>query len=179
MTDVHRDAQASEWAAFPGGELEGTRPKVLCPACRDRLQQEARGALAPQAGQKPAAPLCFNCYRATLERDRALKAAGELDTASDARFQGLLPFEPVNTARLECLKADRAEARGRAAEGSGQYAVRRRRAQPEARRALQAIFESVRARRSAAAARESQVAAAIHALELQLPEAWLPFVVSR
>src|SRR5579862_3211528 len=93
----------TEWVAFPGGELEGKRPKVLCLPCRERLNRAA-------AEGQPVAPrraLCFRCYRAELDRERALMAAGQLDTATDARFQFALPFEPVNRARLAQLKVER------------------------------------------------------------------------
>src|SRR5438874_2548015 len=95
---------AEEWVSFPGGELEGKRPKVLCPACREALNCEAAGsrssAVRPSSLSRA---LCFQCYRAELERERALRAAGDLDTASEARFQFQLPFEPVNRARLDML----------------------------------------------------------------------------
>src|ERR1051325_9887330 len=90
----------SDWVGFPGGELEGQRPKTLCPACRAALK-----AGKPFAAPRP---LCFQCYRAELDRQRALRAAGELDTASEAPFQSQLPFEPVDRLRLDALKAARA-----------------------------------------------------------------------
>jgi len=108
-----------------------------------------------------------------------LKAAGELDTASVARFQTQLPFEPVNQPRLDQLKAERAESRATDVRGIGQYANKRRRAQIEARHALQKIAEGLRGRRLTADARTQAMASAIHAAELQLPDAWLPYVVSR
>jgi hypothetical protein len=108
-----------------------------------------------------------------------MKAAGELDTATDARFQSQLPFEPVNHARLETLKAGRAEARATASQGIGQYADKRRRAQIQARHALQSIAAGLQARQLTPAAQAQTMAAAIHAAELQLPEAWLPYVMSR
>src|SRR5438045_747484 len=100
--------QGEEWVSFPGGELEGKRPKVLCPACRAALN---RGAASSNSSHPsgPPRPLCFQCYRAELEREHALRAAGDLDTASDARFQFQLPFERVNRARLDMLKAGRAD----------------------------------------------------------------------
>src|SRR6185369_869615 len=98
-----------EWVTFPGGELEGKRPKVLCSACREALKREAATYGRSGAGRRSRL-LCFDCYRADLARARALKEAGELDTASDARFQTQLPFEPVNHGRLDLLKADRAQA---------------------------------------------------------------------
>jgi hypothetical protein len=139
----------SEWVAFPGGELEGRRPAARCPACR--LRQETGGP--------PARTICFQCYRGELERGRRLKAAARLDTGSDARFQEILPFEPVDRVRLARLQTERAAA-GRAlvlADDVGSAVERRRRAQIAARHA---------------------VLAAIHAAELQLPESWLPFVVA-
>ena len=166
----HAQNVAKEWVTFPGGELEGTRPKALCPACREAFKREAR----------PARPtLCFQCYRVDLDRERALRAAGELDTASDARFQSQLPFEPVNRVRLDTLKAARIDARATASQGIGQYADKRRHAQIEARHALQAIAAGLHARQLTPAAQTQAMASAIHAAELQLPDAWLPYVVSR
>src|SRR4029077_20881396 len=108
-----------EWLTFPGGELEGKRPKVLCAGCREALKREAAiyGASGPARRSRL---LCFDCYRADLARTKALKAAGDLDTASEARFQTQLPFEPVNQARLAALKAERTEARSAASQGIGQ-----------------------------------------------------------
>ena len=47
-----------------------------------------------------------------------------------------------------------------------------------ARHALQAIADGLRAHRGAPE-RTVEMTAAIHAVELQLPEAWLPFVVGK
>jgi hypothetical protein len=172
---------ADEWVTFPGGELEGKRPKVLCAACRRELQRAAAAAEV----FKPRA-LCFQCYRAELDRERALKAAGELDTASVERFQTTLPFEPVNMVRLSMLKAERATERESMHQGVGRFVDKRRHAQIAARHALQAIFAGVRARQSSASPNanaehgaEGVILSAIHAAELQLPESWLPFVMSR
>jgi hypothetical protein len=161
----------SEWGRFPGGELEGKRPKVLCPGCRTSLgrvlwtRQPARsGSVETGTSRRP---LCFQCYRAELDRGRALKAAGELDTASVERFQTILPFEPVNRPRLDILKAERSRARLTMARGVAPFEDRRRHAQIAARHALQRI------------AAGPGGTDAIHAAELQLPESWLPFVVSR
>ena len=185
---AHEYAQVvdEEWVSFPGGELQGRRPKALCMACRDALKQAALASVPSSPSRSsPSRPLCFQCYRADLERERALIAAGTLDTSSDARFQFQLPFEPVNRARLEALKAVRAGARAAAIQGVGVYAAgtyeagtceaRRRQAQIAARHALQLIVAGLQARRLTPAA----LTAATHAAELQLPEAWLPFVVSR
>ena len=137
----------SDWVVSPGGELEGKRPKALCQACRDRRFRSGS-----------AAPLCFQCYRVDLDRERALQAAGQLDTASDERFQAALPFAPVNTRRLDMLRAERAGERGAMQRGGGR----------EGRQEIAAGLKGHRVPMSA-----------IHAAELQLPEAWLPFVVSR
>jgi hypothetical protein len=211
----------SEWTPFPGGELEGTRPRVLCVACREQLQRQAQasssaglrrpslegGAHTHRIG-RPGAPLCFACYRATLLRDRALQAAGGIDTASESRFQSLLPLEPVNHSRLARLRAERAVARDTARSAVGCGAVvgacvdRRRQAQISARHALQQIGAGLRRQAAAAAPQDRQnrlntvspddgataashavggeeMWAAIHAAELQLPETWLPFVTAR
>src|SRR6266850_1330756 len=98
----HEIAQVvdDEWIGFPGGELEGKRPKALCPACRRQLQD-----MCSAGRDNRRHPLCFQCYRTEIDRDRALKVAGQLDTASAERFQTALPFQPVNRPRLEMLKA--------------------------------------------------------------------------
>jgi hypothetical protein len=171
----------TEWITFPGGELAGKRPKVLCPTCREANRSSPSG---PKL-------ICFQCYRAELQRDRALKAAGELDTGSNARFQFALPFDPVNKIRLAALKAERAADRQPRGGPGGTYASpephskaqaqvrrcveRRRRAQIAARHALRAL--SLQALPQPA--RERTIGAVMHAAELQLPESWLPFVVSR
>lgn len=149
----------AEWITFPGGELDGARLKTLCKACRERCPRpDARG------------PLCFQCYRMELDRERSLKAA-QLDTASDERFQAALPLEPVNRPRLEMLRAERSAARAAMKNGADRYVDRRRQAQIAARHALQEIAAGLEAHRVPLSA--------IHAAELQLPEAWLPFVISR
>ena len=177
MSAEKHEVVLEEWVTFPGGELEGKRPKALCPACREALNRQS--STPGQQSARGSRLLCFDCYRADLSRTRALKAAGELDTASVARFQTQLPFEPVNHSRLDQLKASRAEARAVERQGVGQYVNKRRRAQIEARHALQTIAAGLRARRLTADARAQAMASAIHAAELQLPEAWLPYVVSR
>ena len=62
---------------------------------------------------------------------------------------------------------------------AGQYADRRRQAQIRARHALQAIAAGLEARRLTPAAQAEAMGSIVHAAELQLPEAWLPYVVSR
>jgi hypothetical protein len=178
MAVAKQQVVTDEWVTFPGGELEGKRPKVLCPACREALKREAATYGAAGSARRSRL-LCFDCYRADLARARALKDAGDLDTASDARFQTQLPFEPINHARLDALKAERSHARTVASQGIGQYADKRRHAQIQARHALQTIAAGLNARQLTPAARAQALASATHAAELQLPEAWLPYVVSR
>jgi hypothetical protein len=178
-----------EWVGFPGGELEGRRPRTLCPACRERLNQLALGGWLPAraARGRPRHTLCFQCYRAELDRQRALKAAADLDTASSERFQSVLPFEPVNTPRLERLRAERAASRVMMREGAGRFVDRRRQAQIAARHAFQQIAAGLQARSASGPSSQElkrreldrAMAAAFRAAELQLPESWLPFVVSR
>ena len=150
----------SEWVVFRGGELEGRRPKALCQACRERRSRSGSPT-----------PLCFMCYLVEVRRERALLAAGQLDTASDERFQAALPFDPVNKARLDVLRADRLEGRTAMRSGMGRWADKRRQAQIAARRALRATAADPQG--------PCVPMSAIRAAELQLPEAWLSFVVSR
>ena len=81
------------------------------------------------------------------------------------------------------LKVERSPARASMlATSSGRFANRRRQAQIAARHALQRIAAGLAgtgAWKPTPADREREIAAAIHAAELQLPESWLPFVVSR
>src|SRR5206468_12505502 len=119
--------------------LEGKRPKALCPACRQA--RECAAAPRANAGERsqsvPASRLlCFQCYRADLERHRALRAAATLNTASEERFQAQLPFEAVDKPRLQMLKAVRSQARVLGGTHPGGFADRRRRAQLAARRAV-------------------------------------------
>ena len=195
---------ADEWVSFPGGELEGKRPRTRCPACREAIR---RGR-----ADRPK-PLCFACYRAALDRraivQRALAAAGRLDAGSDARFQFQLPFEPVDHRRLDALKADRQSARQAERQTRvGAYVDRRRHAQIAARHALRQIAVGFHARQPAVGEKcversegsvgrleerrleerrlekrrlekNSAMAAVFDAIDLQLPESWIPFVMSR
>src|SRR5215208_4666580 len=131
----------ADWMPFPGGELEGKRTRALCPDCRAKGQQQE-----PERSPSRNAALCFQCYRVELDHNRRIKAAGELDTASAARFQSALPFAPVNTSRLARLKIERHDAQARARVGVGLYVEKRRRAQVEARHALARIFEGLKQR---------------------------------
>lgn len=132
-----RALASREWLPLPGGELEAPRARALCPSCR-------------ASGRRP---LCLACFRADRARERALLAARELNTASEARFQTTLPFEPVNRARLNQLRAARQSARAEARQGVGRYADRRRQAQIAARHALQRLAEGLKARGIAVPAR--------------------------
>jgi len=171
-----------EWISFPGGELEGTRPKTLCAACRHRLRAAVGGGEQmgrPEWTGVGRRPLCFQCYRAGLERERALAAAGRLFTGSEERFQEQLPLEPVNRARLDRLRAERSVVRATASLGAGRFVDKRREAQIVARHRLAQIAAELRARSVPNGEVTQVMSAGVHAAQLQLPESWLPFVVSR
>jgi hypothetical protein len=168
----------SDWLALPGGELEAPRPCTLCIRCRERLRRAAARGSWPSAAERPRT-LCFGCHRAQIDRDRKLRAAASLDTASEERFQCTLPFEPVNRARLNQLRVARAHSRKADLDGPGVYVDKRRRAQIAARHALRRVTEGLRTHAVNAPERHATFLAAVHAAELQLPDAWLPFVVSR
>jgi hypothetical protein len=163
--------EEDEWVTLPGGELQVRRRRTLCAACRAALEKAAgTGVDTRRTGT-----LCFECHRAEMRREQALQAAGEVFTGSPERFQTGLPFEPVDRARLARLRAERTQARQAARSADGGAEGRRRRAQIEARHALQTIAAGLRARRTPS----RELEAATHAAELQLPESWLPFVVGR
>src|SRR5262245_61565358 len=166
-----------EWVSFPGGELEGKRPRALCPACRSSLQ---RGPTSNnEQKRRLGRAICFQCYRTELERARALRDAGSINTATETRFQETLPFEPVNRERLARLRAQRLSVRAIEGAGEGGFASRIRQAQIAARRTLQRAVSADVAWEHASTDRRRMVAAAIRAAEMQLPDSWLPFVVSR
>ncbi len=181
MDTLHIDDALSyadiDWAPFSGGELEAPRPRALCASCR---QKRAVGA-APEGKQA----LCFQCYRSDVDKNRRMKAAAELDTATESRFQAALPFEPVDRPRLARLKAARQEARAHAQQGAGLFVERRHRAQIEARHTLARILQGLRERRLVSHPAHLPAAAAGAADDrqrmagLQLPEAWLPFVATQ
>jgi hypothetical protein len=176
MGQKQTEPSADEWVSFPGGELQGKRPKALCATCREALRRSATDGTGGAASRARA--LCFQCYRADLERDRTLKAAGDLHTSSEARFQFQLPFEPLNRARLDALKATHAGARAT----RPAYVEKRRRAQIDARHALAQIAAGLKARGLGVPGNsegDRVMFQAIHAAELQLPESWIPFVVAR
>lgn len=167
----------SSWRPFPGGELEGLPSKALCPKCREAKRQGTPGRPSGQAA------LCFQCHLVDLARNRALKAAGELNTASEARFQSSLPFEPVNRARLAQLKTERQHARVVERKGAGTYVEKRRRAQIEARHTLATIFQGLKQRRLATVGERVEVrptgTSPVRSSDLQLPASWLPFVAAQ
>src|SRR5262245_2238579 len=126
MKTLHIDSVSQivdkDWVSFPGGELLAPRPTVLCQACRAKLQARAsRRSKSNPSNQ----PVCFACYRASIERERALKAAGELNTASEERFQSSLPFEPISQSRLARLRTERTDARVAERAGTGQFVDKR------------------------------------------------------
>jgi len=141
----------------------------LCAACKAR-------------GNEPGAPrptLCFQCHRAERQRIAALRAAASLDTASEARFQHALPFEPVNRARLAQLKVERTTVREKMMEGAGRFELRRRQALIAARHALKSAVDHVKGRNGSRVQQSRAFTMAMHAVELQFPEAWVPFIVAR
>jgi DNA-binding FadR family transcriptional regulator len=78
------------------------------------------------------------------------------------------------------LKAEHHTARSAASISPiAKFVDRRRQAQIAARHALQRIAAGLASYRATPSDREREIAAAIHAAELQLPESWLPFVVSQ
>ena len=83
----------------------------------------------------------------------------------------------MNHARLDTLKAARADARATASQGIGQYADKRRHAQIQARHALQTIAAGLKARQLTPAAQAQAMASAVHAAELQLPGGVAPICV--
>jgi hypothetical protein len=171
MAGATNELVENEWVTLPGGELEGRRPKTLCGPCRVR---KAAGA--------PPRAICFECYRADRRREEAIKAAGEFEAVTEARFQDGLPFEPVNVSRLERLRAERIAVRRHARIGVGRFVDKRRQAQIAARHALQEIARGLTSRSGdpvASAHAQREELNAIHAAELQLPDTWLPFVVAR
>lgn len=141
MRIVKQSIATDESVAVPTGEPKGLHAKTLCASCREALKREAAtyGRTGPFRRSRL---LCFHCYRTDLERTRAFKASGELNTTSEPRFQAQLPFEPVNLLRLRMLKAQRSEARAAASRGIGQYVHKQRLAQINARHALQAVAVS-------------------------------------
>lgn len=167
----------ADWVPFAGGELEAPRPKVLCQDCRARLQRRATGAAAaaPRDRSKRPDPLCFACHRADLQRERALKAAGELDTATDARFQFILPLAPVDRGRLARLKVERRESRVAQIKASP-FVDRRRQAQITAQQVLQRLAQGLRVR---GVVPGKQVALSTRGGHVKLPDSWLPFAASR
>ncbi len=165
-----QQGRLGEWLPFNGGELEARAPRRLCAGCRAKGHQTA-GELHPT--------LCFECHRAERDRITAIRAAANLETASEARFQDTLPFEPVNRARLAQLKVERISLRETMMEGVGRFELRRRQALIAARTALKRAVEQVRGRDGGRGEERRAFVMAMHAVELQFPEAWVPYVVSR
>jgi hypothetical protein len=115
----------------------------------------------------PARAVCFLCYRAELDRERSLAAAASLPTGSSDRLPFVLPLEPLDSARLEMLRAARAERRAAAAGADPRnFTGRRRQAQLAARHVLERLGRGLAVRTADRTAWE-------------FPDAWLPFVASR
>lgn len=168
----------AQWVPFPGGELEGKRPSVSCPACRAAQPRPTAPSSLAEARNRT---VCFQCYRADLDRQRAGRAARDIGldpAAATARFQEALPFEPVDRSRLARLKVERlALVRARHA-GLGQYGHRRRQAQIAARHTLQRLASGLASRQQTSLVDGGLVnVVTIHGVPL--PASWLPFVVAR
>jgi hypothetical protein len=183
MAQDNSRSGGDRWQPFPGGELEGKPATVRCAACLDAFN---RGSAVDHGrsgyGTSRARTLCFQCYRAQMDRNRALRAAATLHTASEARFQSQLPFEPVDKLCLRVLKCERSRALEVTFQSHGDRVIRRRHAQIAARHALGRVAADLERRHGGAAAdrdRDRAVALALRAAELQFPESWLPFVVAR
>src|SRR5436190_12756644 len=141
MAQEYGQLAQDEWVSFPGGELEGRRPKALCAACRAALQREAAGhpstrSTRPTVPTRPPRPLCFQCYRADLDRQRGIAAAGQLDTSSEARFQYQLPPDPVDRFRPDGSKPPRPDPPVPSVQATGGYIDTRRPPQIAPRHAL-------------------------------------------
>lgn len=113
----------TDWIAFPGGELEGPRPNVLCAKCLTRGETERR-------------TLCFACYRAHFERQRAIETVlSRVVAPADDPTAGELPpraaRSPAVVRQFRPTRATGCEDPRYAA-----FAHRRRRAQIAARHAL-------------------------------------------
>jgi len=169
-----------EWVGFPGGELEGQPPRLQCRSCRERSRRVWRlwRGIGPRAaGRASRQPLCFQCYRGGLDRDRTLAAARALDTASEARFATVRPFAPVDRTRLVLLKANRAAARLASSSGAGRFTSQRQHAQVAARRTVERSADGLKGSRFAEAVHSGRHSLA-GVVDLQFPASWLPFVVS-
>ena len=161
-----------EWMPFPGGELLGERPRVACATCRSQAQGVANRTI------------CFQCYRAHREHRRRLLAALETISASEAAFQATQPFEPVDRERLERLRLAREAAQSTGGAGLSRFDPRRRRAQIAARHALDAadVARSAPQLRRDGTSDSARVVRAVvvpGGVELPVPMAWLPFLMSR
>ena len=182
LTGGPRQVVELEWVPFSGGNLEARRPQALCAPCAAKRRRGTRAGLLAGAARSRNAPLCFECFRTGLERERALMSARDIHTASEARFRYLLPFEPVNHERLERIRAERTKAFSAMETALGRLKPRRRKAQITARRALgeaMASFSGPRWDGRVAASQTGGRASAVRVEELQFPESWLPFVVAR
>jgi hypothetical protein len=172
------DDSADAWQPFPGGELEGRPSSVRCKACRQVSQTP---------GAAPARPgtLCFQCYRADLDRQKALQQAAALDTGSEERFQWQLPLDPVDRPRVAMLRAARVTSRASMAPRQRDLVERRRRAQIAARDTLGRLAAGLKARGIVAGGGAGKVVtttlkaeAPRRAVPAEFPEAWLPFLAA-
>ena len=176
-----KDLKDSDWVGFPGGELEGKRPKALCPACRDGPSAPGRRATGPT----PSCPLFPMLPRRNRPRSRPQGGgpAGHRVGGAVPDRAAVRAGQPAAARDAEGGAIDRARLDARNEFGQ----VCRPQASGADRRAPRAAADRSGPRRQQCVeadapgndVREREMAAAIHAAELQLPESWLPFVVSR
>ena len=173
MAHETRQTIQEEWVTFPGGELEGKRPKALC-------QRAARPKSGSRHRAYHGAPGTSSVVLPVLPgRVGAIEPCSCWSARHSIRgtLQVQLPFEPVNEPRLAKLKWIAPSAQLRSSESAASSTSGVRHKSPHATRS-QMIAAGLRTRQLAG----DNVRAmdmAIHAAELQLPESWLPFVVSR
>ena len=125
--ETHRKLLKKNGLRFQAASWKGSGPRCMCPACRLRaFRASASQGRAPRTRRaspesRAPSPESRSVFSATASTRRAsgrCSAARNLNTASEARFQDSLPFEPVNRARLERLRAERSTARAALKSGS-------------------------------------------------------------
>ena len=141
---------------FPGGELEGPRPKGLCPACRlrafrasasqgsGRLERRRTRVPAPSPWARASSPYLFP----VLSRRPGARAGVAGGPQPQHRVRGAL--SRLAAVRAGEPRAARAPARGRWASdrrsAAARFADKRRHAQIAARHALDRIAAGLRSR---------------------------------
>jgi hypothetical protein len=132
-TEPIGEKATDDWVTFPGGELEGKRPKAVCPACREAMNR----GFVPTART-----LCFQCYRAELDRARAARR-GQPQHRLGRAFPGAAAVRAG-----ESRPADRLESRacpGACRGQRGAWCIRRQAAPGADRRTSRAAADRRRA----------------------------------